>query len=103
MLPSNCDKNVERINGACNDSVHCSSQYKEQEVPVVAFAHTIAYPRTVVVVDLYTGIAVCAVEGPRRLIDFASPTHVDANLMTLHFSKVLKSTGWSRTTFLLEY
>jgi len=70
---------------------------------VVAFAHTIAYPGTVVVVHLYTGIAVCAVEGPRGLIDFASPAHVHANLMALNFGKVLEPTGWSRATFLLEY
>jgi hypothetical protein len=67
----------------------CTHGERKKE-PVVPLADAGANPRTVVIVHLYTGLAVVAVEGPRRPCDVAGTAHADCDLLAFHYCIVLK-------------
>ena len=59
---------------------------------MVSLADTGAYPRTVMVMHLYTGVAIRTVERSRRFIDFTSSTHVHIDILAFYVSIILMIT-----------
>ena len=57
---------------------------KHVEEAIVAFAHTVGYPRTMMVEFLDTIVADAAVRGPRRPVQFASETVLELDGFAFH-------------------
>ena len=67
---------------------------------MVSLSHTVANPRTVMIMYLNTGIAIRTVERSRRFIDFTSSTHVHIDILAFNVCIILMSISRGRYAFL---
>ena len=73
-------KQVKGIQQSRDKGMNESRQHEHEEVLVISFAYTCAYPGTVMIMHLNTSLTVTAVEWPRWSIDMASSALVNSDL-----------------------